>query len=40
MVLKTQTNVLENGNEDSVEEHNIEVDAEVDIEGEIICSLN
>jgi hypothetical protein len=40
MGVETHTDVLENRNIDSTEEDNPEIDAKVDLEGEIICSLN
>jgi len=40
MGIETQTNVVENRNIYSTEEDNPEIDAKVDLEGEIICSLN
>jgi hypothetical protein len=40
MGLETKTNVLENGNTNSTEEYNLEIDVEVDLEGDLICALN
>jgi hypothetical protein len=41
MGLEAQTDILEKGNADSIEEeYNIEIDAEVDLEGELKCALN
>jgi hypothetical protein len=38
--LETPTEELENRNTDSTKEDNLEVDAEVDLEGDLICTLN
>jgi hypothetical protein len=40
MALETQTDVLENRNTYLKEEDNLEIDVEVDIEGELIIALN
>jgi len=39
MGLETHTHVLEDGNTESTKEDNLEIDAEVDLEGELICAL-
>jgi hypothetical protein len=40
MVLEIETDVLEKRNIDLKEEENAKIDVEVDVERELICSLN